>query len=159
MTSKKYLKAKLVELEFELQGLLSVGLDNPGTIDAVAQDVNNLIDDIKSVKEKLQSKSESIKLKDIYEEVISDQKKTGSFNLDTYIDNLNTEDPKLKEFIRKRIIDFIFLKEKLKKVESLLELAKQDTIDKYQAVPNFNIIYGTDLVDSYLDDVLTLLRK
>jgi hypothetical protein len=40
-----------------------------------------------------------------------------------------------------------------------MQRAKQDTITTYQQKPSYGIVYGTDLANDYIDDLITMFKK
>lgn len=82
-----------------------------------------------------------------------------NFNLEDYIQNLNVDDSKKKDFIIKRLVDFDEIEKKLNELIPLLQQAKQKTADKYKQNPNYAILYPTDLAQEYLDDLITLFKQ
>lgn len=80
-------------------------------------------------------------------------------NVEEYINSLNITDPALKKHISSRIIGFDKIESKLNELIPLLQKAKSETLEYYKKNPNFSILYGTDLINSYLDDIKTMLNK
>jgi hypothetical protein len=80
------------------------------------------------------------------------------FDLETYVNSLNIKDKKLKKFIINRILGFDNIESKLNELISLIKSAKQQTINFYQQNPDFQILFGTDIAESYLDDLITLFK-
>lgn len=74
-----------------------------------------------------------------------------------YID-LWEGDPKLDKFVINRIQHFTDIESKLNEVVKLLREAKQETIEYYKTDPDFKILYSTDLIKDYLDDLIKLLK-
>jgi hypothetical protein len=106
-------------------------------------------------QKKLNKQAKGIEVKHLWTEILNES----SFNIDNYLDSIQTSDPKLKEFIKNRIDGFSTLEKKLNVLIPLLQRAKQDTITTYQQKPNFSVIYGTDLANEYIDDLITLFKK
>ena len=48
---------------------------------------------------------------------------------------------------------------KLNVLIPLMQRAKQDTITTYQQKPSYGIVYGTDLANDYIDDLITMFKK
>jgi len=103
----------------------------------------------------LNKKAKGIEVKHLWTEILNESE----FNVDNYLDSIQTQDPKLKEFIKNRINGFNTLEKKLNVLIPLLQRAKQDTITTYQQKPNYGIVYGTDLANDYIDDLITMFKK
>jgi hypothetical protein len=68
------------------------------------------------------------------------------------------QDP--KEFHAQRIEGFEKISDKLFEIASLLRKAKSDTKKYYEENPDsYAVVYGTDLIQDYLDDIIELLKK
>lgn len=81
------------------------------------------------------------------------------FNVDQYLKDLNITNPSLLDWVRKRIEAFDSLERQLNLLVPLLQQAKKDTIKKYSQNPNFSVIYGTDLAQDYLQDIIDLFKQ
>ena len=81
------------------------------------------------------------------------------FNVDTFVKDLNIPNPKLSEWVRKRIEAFSTLERQLNLLVPMLQQAKKETIKQYSQNPNFKVIYGTDLAEEYLDDIIELFKN
>ena len=103
----------------------------------------------------LNKQAKGIEVKHLWTEILSESE----FNVDNYLDSVQTQDPKLKEFIKNRINGFNTLEKKLNVLIPLMQRAKQDTITTYQQKPSYGIVYGTDLVNDYIDDLITMFKK
>ena len=51
------------------------------------------------------------------------------------------------------------LEQQLNTLIPLIQQAKQDTIKTYSQNPNFSVIYGTDMAQDYLNDLIDLFKK
>ena len=80
-------------------------------------------------------------------------------DVDAYIDSLNIDKPELKTFIKSRLDGFDTLEQKLNELLPLLQNAKQRTLDYYKNKPSFNVLYGTDLANDYLNDLINLFKN
>ena len=80
------------------------------------------------------------------------------FDVESYIQSTGAKEPELKLHITGRILGFDELETKLNQLVPLLKKAKQDTIKYYQTNPNFEVLYGTELASSYLDDLIELFK-
>ena len=72
---------------------------------------------------------------------------------------ITDQDSKVKQFQDKRIVVFDQLESKLDEVKKLLRQSKIETIKYYRENPeSYAVVKGTDLTDSYLDDIIDLLQ-
>jgi hypothetical protein len=102
----------------------------------------------------LHKKAKGIDHKDLWKKKLTEEK----FDLDTYLNSLNIQDEKLKRFISNRVLGFDTIGNKLNELIPLIRSAKQKTINQYQQSPEFQVLYGTDIAESYLDDLITLFK-
>ena len=80
-------------------------------------------------------------------------------NVEEYITGLGITNPDNKKFITSRILGFDQLETKLNELIPLLQQAKHKTLDFYRQDPNsFTVLYGTDIANDYLNDLLELFR-
>ena len=87
------------------------------------------------------------------------EEEQSSFDIESYISTLPTEDEEIKKYIAGRLGDYNNLSDKLKELIQLIGDAKKETINAYRENPQFKAIYGTDLAASLLDDVIELFKK
>ena len=81
-------------------------------------------------------------------------------DIESYLDGLNITDVDKKKFIAGRILGFDELERKLNELLPLLQQAKHETMDYYRANPDsFNVVYGTDLANDYVNDLIELFKK
>ena len=81
-------------------------------------------------------------------------------DVESYLDGLNITDIDKKKFIAGRILGFDELERKLNELLPLLQQAKHETMDYYRANPDsFNVVYGTDLANDYVNDLIELFKK
>ena len=85
--------------------------------------------------------------------------KEAEFSVDQYISDLNIPNPELTNWIRERLKAFDTLEQQLNTLIPLIQQAKQDTIKTYSQNPNFSVIYGTDMAQDYLNDLIDLFKK
>ena len=85
--------------------------------------------------------------------------KEAEFSVDQYISDLNVPNPELTNWIRERLKAFDTLEQQLNTLVPLIQQAKQDTIKTYSQNPNFSVIYGTDMAQDYLNDLIDLFKK
>lgn len=80
-------------------------------------------------------------------------------NVEEYITGLGITNPDNKKFITSRILGFDKLETKLNELIPLLQQAKHQTLDFYRQDPNsFTVLYGTDIANEYLNDLLELFK-
>jgi hypothetical protein len=81
-------------------------------------------------------------------------------DVESYLDGLNITDVDKKKFIAGRILGFDELERKLNELLPLLQQAKHETMDYYRKNPDsFNVVYGTDLANDYVNDLIELFKK
>lgn len=81
-------------------------------------------------------------------------------NVEEYLQGLNITDPDKKKFIASRILGFDELERKLNELLPLMQQAKHKTMDYYRANPDsFNVLYGTDLANDYVNDLIELFNE
>jgi hypothetical protein len=81
-------------------------------------------------------------------------------NVEQYLQDLNVQNPDNKQFIASRLMGFDEVERKLNQLLPLLQQAKHETMDYYRQKPeSFSIVYGTDLANDYLNDLIELFKK
>jgi hypothetical protein len=81
-------------------------------------------------------------------------------DIEDFLNGINIIDPDKKKFIIDRLKGFDTLEKKLNALIPLLQAAKHDTMDYYRENPNsFSVVYGTDLANDYLNDLIDLFKK
>ena len=81
-------------------------------------------------------------------------------DVESYLDGLNITDVDKKKFIAGRILGFDELERKLNELLPLLQQAKHETMDYYRQNPDsFTVVYGTDLANDYVNDLIELFKK
>lgn len=78
--------------------------------------------------------------------------------LQKYLDSI-TSDKSKQEYIKKRIIAFDEINQELKQLKNILRNAKKETLKYYKKNPNYAVLYGTDLVKDYIEDIKQILNK
>jgi RNAse (barnase) inhibitor barstar len=77
-----------------------------------------------------------------------------------FLNGINITDPDKRKFISSRLEGFDILEQKLNDLIPLLQSAKHETMDYYRKNPNsFAVVYGTDLANDYLNDLIDLFKK
>jgi hypothetical protein len=105
-------------------------------------------------QKKLNQQAKGIEVKQMWKENINE----AQLDIDAYIDSLNIDKPELKTFIKSRLEGFDTLEQKLNELLPLLQNTKQKTLDYYKNNPSFNVLYGTDLANDYLNDLINLFK-
>jgi hypothetical protein len=78
-------------------------------------------------------------------------------DVDSFLQDIETNNPDNKKFISSRILGFDELETKLNQLIPLLQQAKHKTIDYYRQNPGtFNVLYSTDIANDYLNDLIEL---
>jgi hypothetical protein len=103
-------------------------------------------------KKALNKAAKGIEVKQLWEEQTA-------FDIESYVATLPTDDEEVKKYIAGRLGDYNALSDKLKQLITLIGDAKKDTINSYRENPQFKAVYGTDLANSLLDDVIELFTK
>jgi hypothetical protein len=106
-------------------------------------------------QKKLNKQAKGIEVKQMWKENVNE----AQLDVNAYIDSLNIDKPELKTFIKSRLDGFDTLEQKLNELLPLLQNAKQRTLDYYKNKPNFNVLYGTDLANDYLNDLINLFKN
>lgn len=78
----------------------------------------------------------------------------------TYNRILEADSADVEQFQQQRIFDFEQLKDRLPVIQKKLEQAKLATDKYYRENPkSYAVVYGTDMINDYLNDIHTLLTK
>ena len=86
------------------------------------------------------------------------EEETTKFDIEGFVNSLNTDNEELKKYIAGRLGDFDLLSSKLKELITLIQEAKKETINSYRENPEFKAVYGSDLAISLLDDIIKLFK-
>jgi hypothetical protein len=74
--------------------------------------------------------------------------------------NEDAAESSVAKFHQERIQAFEDIKNKLNQLYPLLDTAKKETIDYYnQNNKSYEIVYPTDLVNDYIDDIIELIES
>ena len=85
--------------------------------------------------------------------------KEANTDVDSFLQDTETNNPDNKKFIASRILGFDELETKLNQLIPLLQQAKHKTIDYYRQNPgSFNVLYSTDIANDYLNDLIELFK-
>jgi len=103
----------------------------------------------------LNKKAKGIIVKPLWKENINE----ANTDVESYLQDLNITDVDRKKFIASRILGFDELETKLNELLPLLQQAKHKTMDYYRANPeSFSVVYGTDLANDYVNDLIELFK-
>jgi len=81
-------------------------------------------------------------------------------DVNQFLDDMQINEPSRREFIKSRIMAFDALEDKLNQLVPLMQQAKNKTIDYYRNKPeSYAIVYGTDLAQEYLNDLIELFKQ
>jgi hypothetical protein len=101
-------------------------------------------------KKELNKKAKGIEVKQLWE----------TTDTEDFLNGISITDPDKRKFITDRLKGFDTLEKKLNALIPLLQSAKHETMDYYRANPNsFSVVYGTDLANDYLNDLIDLFKK
>jgi len=99
-------------------------------------------------KEALAKKAKGIEIKNLWE---------ANTDVESFLNDIDV-DASLRKFIAGRILGFDTLEAKLNELLPLLQSAKHKTMDYYRNQPSYNVLYGTDIANDYLDDLIELFK-
>jgi len=82
-----------------------------------------------------------------------------TIEVEDYLNDIQVNDPSKRKFIASRLMAFDILEKKLNQLVPLMQQAKNKTIDYYRNQPeSYSIVYGTDLAQEYLNDLIELFK-
>jgi hypothetical protein len=85
--------------------------------------------------------------------------KEANTDVDSFLQDIDTNNPENKKFISSRILGFDELETKLNQLIPLLQQAKHKTMDFYRQNPGtFDVLYSTDIANDYLNDLIELFK-
>jgi len=100
-------------------------------------------------KKALNKAAKGIEVKQLWEDT----------DIDSYLQDASINKPSNKKFIGSRILAFDKIERQLNELIPLLQSAKHKTLDYYKQNPDsFSVVYGTDLAQDYLNDLLELFK-
>jgi len=83
-----------------------------------------------------------------------------SEEVEKFLDDMKINDPARRKFVKTRISAFDALEDKLNQLIPLMQQSKNKTIDYYRNKPeSYSIVYGTDLAQEYLNDLIELFKQ
>ena len=98
----------------------------------------------------LNKKAKGIEVKQLWE----------AEEVEQFLDDMQINDPDRRKFIASRIMAFDAIEDKLNQLVPMLQQAKNKTIDYYRNKPeSYAVVYGTDLAQEYLDDLIELFKN
>ena len=98
----------------------------------------------------LNKKAKGIEVKQLWE----------AEEVEQFLDDMQINDPDKRKFIASRIMAFDAIEDKLNQLVPMLQQAKNKTIDYYRNKPeSYAVVYGTDLAQEYLDDLIELFKQ
>ena len=81
-------------------------------------------------------------------------------DVNQFLDDMQINDPDRRKFIASRIMAFDAIEDKLNQLVPMLQQAKNKTIDYYRNKPeSYVVVYGTDLAQEYLNDLIELFKQ
>jgi hypothetical protein len=101
-------------------------------------------------KKALNKAAKGIEVKQLWE---------ADFDVNQLIKDQNITNPAMVDWISKRVEAFDTLERQLNQLIPMLQQAKKETIRKYSQNPSFAVIYGTDLAQEYLQDIIELFKQ
>jgi len=169
MNNLAYLKELIKKKLSETSITGGTASTTPGTGEGVATKYAYSNKKIKSVKDTAYA---SLGFKDANPDVLSKKQKgieykhlwksklnEDNFNVESYVNSLNTQDANVKQHVTQRMKEFEEIEIKLNILIPLLQKAKQQTVDYYKQRPSTNDIYSTELAVEYLNDLIKLFKK
>ena len=100
-------------------------------------------------KKALNKAAKGIEVKQLWEDT----------DVETYLKDANINKDSNKKFIGGRVLAFDTIEKQLNELIPLLQQAKHKTLDYYKQNPDsFNVVYGTDLAQDYLKDIIELFK-
>jgi len=80
-------------------------------------------------------------------------------DIEQFLDDMQINDPKRRKFVASRLMAFDAIEDKLNQLVPMMQQAKHKTVDYYRENPeSYSIVYGTDLAQDYLDDLIQLFK-
>jgi hypothetical protein len=80
-------------------------------------------------------------------------------DVNQFLDDMQINDPARRKFVSSRVLAFDAIEDKLNQLVPLMQQAKNKTIDFYRNKPeSYAVVYGTDLAQEYLNDLINLFN-
>ena len=101
-------------------------------------------------KKALNKAAKGIEVKQLWEET----------DVETFLQDANINKDSNKKFIGSRLLAFDTIERQLNELIPLMQQAKHKTMDYYKQNPDsFSVVYGTDLAQEYLNDLIELFKQ
>ena len=98
----------------------------------------------------LNKKAKGIEVKQLWE----------AEDIEQFLDDMQINDPARRKFVASRLMAFDAIEDKLNQLVPMMQQAKSKTVDYYRNKPeSYAIVYGTDLAQEYLDDLIELFKQ
>jgi len=100
-------------------------------------------------RNKLNKAAKGIEVKQLWEDT----------DVDSYLQDANINKDSNRKFIGGRLLAFDTIEKQLNELIPLMQQAKHKTLDYYKQNPDsFSVVYGTDLAQEYLKDLIELFK-
>jgi hypothetical protein len=81
-------------------------------------------------------------------------------DVEQFLDDIQINEPSKRNFIKSRISAFDTIEDKLNQLIPMMQRAKNETFDYYRNnSDSYSIVYGTDLAQEYLNDLIELFKQ
>jgi hypothetical protein len=81
-------------------------------------------------------------------------------DVEQFLDDMQINDPAKRKFVKSRLLGFDAIEDKLNQLVPMMQKAKNKTVDYYRQNPDsYAVVYGTDLAQEYLDDLINLFKQ
>jgi len=101
-------------------------------------------------KKALNKAAKGIEVKQLWEET----------DVESYLQDASINKSSNKKWVGSRLLAFDKIERQLNELIPLLQQAKHETLDYYKQNPDsFSVVYGTDLAQEYLNDLIELFKK
>jgi len=98
----------------------------------------------------LNKKAKGIEVKQLWE----------AEDIEQFLDDMQINDPARRKFVASRLMAFDAIEDKLNQLVPMMQQAKSKTVDYYRNKPeSYAIVYGTDLAQEYLNDLIELFKQ
>jgi hypothetical protein len=81
-------------------------------------------------------------------------------DVEQFLNDMQINDPAKRKFVKSRLLGFDAIEDKLNQLVPMMQKAKNKTVDYYRQNPDsYAVVYGTDLAQEYLDDLINLFKQ
>lgn len=81
-------------------------------------------------------------------------------DVEQFLNDMQINDPAKRKFVKSRLLGFDAIEDKLNQLVPMMQKAKNKTVDYYRQNPDsYAVVYGTDLAQEYLDDLINLFNE